>query len=163
MDTNLILVTGMAYGVLGALVLFHSHRSVYAAATQVVAGYPRVLARLRVKRIDGHFGLALLGWSVILQMLAAAGYSVPLAGWRYPALATAAVLVLYALWRHLAWRDACAPRSGASRGRAVGMRVWETRRSFRLRQAALEEAPRLRELEAALERRLGSAPLPLAG
>ena len=155
MTTNLVLAAGVAYGVLGALILFHSHRSVYLAATSLVAGYPRVIEKLRVQRCDGRFGLAVLACGALLQMLAAWGYEAPLTHWRYPVSIAAAALLSYGVWRMLASRRAAAPRrKETARGR-VGTRVYETRRSFLLREAALAEAPRLYALEQSLERRLG--------
>lgn len=155
MNPNLILATGLAYGVLGALVLFASHRSVYRTATELVAGYPRVLAKLRLRRIDGRFGLAILAAGIVLQALAASGYSVSPGEWRYAATGTSAILLAYALWRFFAGRQASASRVPATEQRQLGKRVYETRRSFRLRQAAVAEAPKLRALERSLERRLG--------
>jgi hypothetical protein len=76
MNSNLLLATGLAYGLLGALVLFASLRSICRTATELVAGYPRVLAKLHLRRIDARGGLALLGAGILLQALAAFGYSV---------------------------------------------------------------------------------------
>lgn len=155
MNTNLILATGLVYGVLGALVLFASHRSVYRTATEVVAGYPRVLAKLRLRRIDGRFGVAVLAVGSLLQALAASGYSVSSGEWRYVASGTSAIFLSYALWRFFAAREVTVARVQGATQRQIGKRVYETRRSFRLRQAAVAEAPKLRALERSLERRLG--------
>ena len=155
MDTNLILATGLAHGVLGALVLFTSHRSVCRTAHDLVAGYPRVLAKLRLRRIDARFGLALVATGVFLQVLAASGLSASPHEWRYPATGTGALLLTYAMWRFLAAREAAVARLPARAQRYIGKRVYETRRSFRLREAAVAEAPKLRALERSLERRLG--------
>ena len=155
MDTNLILATGLTHGVLGALVLFTSHRSVCRTANELVAGYPRVLAKLRLRRIDARFGLALIATGVFLQVLAASGVSAPPHEWHYPATGTGALLLTYVMWRFLAAREAAVARAPARAQRQIGKRVYETRRSFRLREAAVAEAPRLRALERSLERRLG--------
>jgi len=157
MTTNLVLAAGVAYGVLGALILFYSHRSVYLAATSLVAGYPRIIGKLRVQRCDGRFGLAVLACGVVLQILAAGGYGAPLTLWRFPASVAGAALLIYGLWRVLASRRVAVARTPQMPARArVGKRVFETRRSSRLREAALAEAPRLYALERSLERRLGT-------
>ena len=157
MTTNLVLAAGVAYGLLGALILFLSHRSIHRAATSLVAGYPRVIEKLRVQRCDGRFGLAVLACGVVLQILAAGGYGAPLTLWRYPASIAGAALLIYGLWRVLASRRVTVARTTQAPAQArVDKRVFETRRSSRLREAALAEAPRLYALERSLERRLGA-------
>src|ERR1700754_3881706 len=99
MNINLVLATGVAYAFIGALIMFVSHRAIYRRATQIVAGYPRVLAALRAQRYDGRFGLVVLLCGNVLQVLAACGYSAPLALWRYPAAVVAGALVVYGAWR----------------------------------------------------------------
>ena len=144
-NTNLLLATGLAYTLLGALVLFVSHLTIYRSATRIVAGYPRVLAKLRVKRHDGRFGAGVLVSGIALQMFAAAGYSAPLSQWRLPACAAVAVLLVYGLWRILALR-AVAP---VKADKVLKPGIFDTRRSFRLRQAAQVEAEALQAREAA--------------
>lgn len=148
MNTNLLLATGLAYGLLGALVLFVSHLTIYRCATRIVAGYPRVLAQLRVKRHDGRFGMGLLASGIALQAFAAAGYGAPLSQWRLPAYAAAAALLLYFVWRVLATRSIAQPVA-ADTNKALKPGLFDTRRSFRLRQAAQVEAEALQAREAA--------------
>ena len=155
MNTNIILVSGLAYALLGALILAMSHRSVCDAATQLIAGYPRVLAKLRVKRHDGRFGLGFLSCGIFLQVVAACGYTAPLAQWHVPALMALFILLLYSIWRLVAERPVVMRRAQSPGHRNIGKRVYETRRSFRLRQAAVAEAPKLYALEQSLQRRLG--------
>src|SRR5688572_14448051 len=101
MNMNLVLATGLAYAFIGALIMFISHRAIYRRATQIVAGYPRILAALRAQRYDGRFGLVVLLSGNVLQVLAACGYSAPIGLWRYPAAFAAGLLVIYGLWRLL--------------------------------------------------------------
>lgn len=145
--TNLILAAGLAATSVGALVLFASHRAVHRTATQITAGYPRVLLELRLARHDAHLGLAILVCGGILQLLAAFGYAAPMSAWRYPTFAAMAAFLPYIAWRVLAlhWTPRRPARPAGPRD--LGPRVYETRRSFRLRQAALAEAPALQARE----------------
>lgn len=144
--TNLITAAALACTVAGALILFVSHHAVYRTASGAIAGYPRVLGRLRVQRHDARFGLALVACGVALQVVAGFGFSAPLSAWRYPTFATLAALLPYAVWRLVAARSRPAPVKPQGR-REVGMRLYETRRSARLRQAAMAQAPALHALE----------------
>lgn len=140
MNMNLVLATGLAYAFIGALIMFVSHRAIYHRATQIVAGYPKVLAALRAQRHDGRFGLIVLLSGNLLQVLAACGYSAPLMLWRYPAAFAAGALVTYGLWRLFVssriGRNAGAPDSR----RKIQRRAYETRRSMILLEAARRES-----------------------
>lgn len=141
MNINLVLATGLAYAFVGALIMFVSHRAIYRRATQIVAGYPRVLAALRAQRHDGRFGLIVLLCGNLLQVLAACGYSAPFALWRYPAAFAAGVLVVYGLWR-LVVAHRVAHGTSRSRARIIPDRSYETRRSRVLLEAARREMPK---------------------
>jgi hypothetical protein len=140
MNINLVLATGLAYAFLGALIMFISHRAIYRRATQIVAGYPRVLAVLRAQRYDGRFGLVVLLSGNLLQVLAACGYSAPLGLWRYPAVFAAGALVIYGVWRLLVARRVA--RGNKQKARIIPDRSYETRRSRILLEAARREAPK---------------------
>jgi hypothetical protein len=142
MNMNLVLATGLAYAFLGAFIMFVSHRAMYHRATQIVAGYPKVLAALRAQRHDGRFGLIVLLSGNLLQVLAACGYSAPLVLWRYPAAAAAAALLLYGTWRLFVSRRVARGRSSAEQPTARGNQrpAYETRRSRVLLDAARREA-----------------------
>jgi hypothetical protein len=146
---NLILVSGLACVLIGGLIMCGSHRALYLTATQLVAGYPRVLAALRAKRHDARFGLGLLACGIVLQTAAAGGYAAPLTLWAYPASAIGAALILYCLWRVLAAARASAARALPSSAKGPAPAMYETRRSVRLRDAARLESANL----AAIERR----------
>ena len=137
MNMNLVLATGLAYAFIGALIMYLSHRSIYRRATGIVAGYPKVLAALRAQRQDGRFGLVVLLSGNILQVLAACGYSAPLAHWHYPAALVAAALVVYGIWRLLAGRQGA---RSSSPERQIQRRAYESRRSMVLLEAARREA-----------------------
>ena len=146
---NLVLASGLACALIGGLVMCGAHRALYLTATQIVAGYPRVLAALHARRHDARFGLGMLACGIVLQIVAAGGYVAPLSLWIYPACAIGAVLVLYFTWRALA-----APRERRARARDATAKtpprgMYETRRSVRLRDAARLESANL----AAMERR----------
>lgn len=144
--TNLITAAALACTLAGALILFVSHCSVQRAACRIIAGYPRVLDRLRAHRHDARLGMALIACGAALQTLAAFGYSAPLHAWRLPTFAGLAAILPYCVWRLTAARWIARPR--ATQGpREIGMRVFETRRSFRLRQAAMAQASALDALE----------------
>ena len=147
MTINLVLATGLAYTVVGGLILFLSHRALYVKATRIVAGYPRVLAALRVQRHDGRFGLVILLCGNVLQVLAACGYTIPIAHWRFPTYAAVTVLVLYAVWRALRGRRVSRPASASARDSVPIRRVYETRRSMVLLEAARKEAATRRARE----------------
>lgn len=149
MTMNLVLATGLAYAFIGAMIMFLSHRALYIKATRIVAGYPRVLAALRAQRHDGRFGLIVLLCGNGLQALAALGYTVPMAHWRFPAYAVAAVVVLYGVWRALNGRYVTRAASASARTRTEIRRVYETRRSMVLLEAARREAANRRAREAA--------------
>jgi hypothetical protein len=153
MTINLVLATGLAYTVVGGLLLFLSHRALYVKATQIVAGYPRVLAALRVQRHDGRFGLVILLCGNVLQVLAACGYTIPVAHWRFPTYAAIAVIAFYAVWRALRGRRVSRPALASSRDSVPIRRVYETRRSMVLLDAARKEAAVRRAREAAQGRR----------
>ena len=140
MNINLVLATGLAYALIGAIIMFLSHRALYRKATGIVAGYPKVLAALRAQRYDGRFGLTVLLCGNVLQVVAAFGYTVPIAHWRLPVYAVLAVIVFYCGWRILIARSRVARRSPAPRAaRTEVRRVYETRRSMILLDAARRE------------------------
>lgn len=138
MNMNLVLATGLAYSFLGALIMFVSHRAIHRRATQIVAGYPKVLAALRAQRHDGRFGFIVLLSGNILQVLAALGFSAPLVHWRVPAIVVAAALVLYGVYRLLSFRRVYGREQG--RERLVQRRPYESRRSMVLLEAARRES-----------------------
>ena len=140
MNINLVLATGLAYSILGALVMFFSHRALYHKATRIVAGYPRELAALLIQRHDGRCGLIILASGSVLQLIAACGYSISADYWRYPTATILGVLSLYCIWRLLARRQMPEVRADAARGAQAVKRVYETRRSVRLLDAAIQEA-----------------------
>lgn len=139
MTVNLVLATGVAYSVIGALILATSHRALYHTATRLVAGYPRDLAALKVQQHDARSGLILLACGTLLQVIAACGYVIPPAYWRYPTATLLGVLFLYGIWRLLATRRIARAGPAVGRGRSV-RRVYETRRSQVLLAAAIQEA-----------------------
>ena len=147
MDINLVLATGLGYTILGAVILFLSHRSLYVKATRIVAGYPKVLAALRAQRHDGRFGLTVLVCGNVLQMLAAFGFRVPLEHWRVPLYVVLGAIAVYCVCRVFISRAARA--RGDRESRRVVNRIYETRRSMVLLEAARREAAtrRLRELD----------------
>ena len=142
MNINLVLATGVAYAFIGALIMFVSHRAIYRKATQIVAGYPRVLAALRAQRYDGRFGLVVLLCGNVLQVLAACGYSAPLALWRYPAAVVAGALGVYGVWRLIAAHRVARGGRKKQDARIIPDRSYETRRSRVLLEAARREAPK---------------------
>jgi hypothetical protein len=150
MNMNLVLATGLAYAFIGALIMFVSHRAIYRRATGIVAGYPKVLAALRAQRHDGRFGLVVLLCGNILQVLAACGYSAPLAHWRYPAMVVVVALVLYGIWRLFVARRVSRAGEGCERHeRQIQRRAYESRRSMVLLEAARREAANRRAREQA--------------
>jgi hypothetical protein len=140
MNLNLVLATGLAYSILGALVMFFSHRALYNKAMRIVAGHPRELAALLLQRHDGRCGLIILASGSALQFIAACGYNISAEYWRYPTATIAGVLSLYGIWRLLARRQMPEARIDASRAPQTVKRVYETRRSVRLLDAAIQEA-----------------------
>ena len=140
MNMNLVLATGLAYALIGAIIMFLSHRALYRKAAGIVAGYPKVLAALRAQRYDGRFGLTVLLCGNALQVVAACGYTVPIAHWRLPVYAVLAVIVCYCGWRILTARSVVARRAPAPKAaRTEVRRVYETRRSMILLDAARRE------------------------
>src|SRR5688572_25873367 len=139
MNINLVLATGLAYAVLGAIIMFLSHRALYLKATRIIAGYPRILAALRMHRHDARFGLVVLVCGNVLQVLAACGYTLPLAHWQFPFYTAVAMIFLYGLWRYVRARPVAA-RSRSAGARIAIRRVYETRRSMILLDAARREA-----------------------
>ena len=149
MNINLVLATGLAYAFIGALIMFLSHRALYLKATRIVAGYPRVLAGLRAQRHDGRFGLVILVCGNILQVIAACGYTLPLAQWRFPVYLGLAAIVVYGMLRILAGRRVKPVPAHAAAARTPIRRVYETRRSMVLLDAARREAANRRARELA--------------
>jgi hypothetical protein len=137
MNMNLVLATGLAYAFLGAIIMYLSHRAIYRRATGIVAGYPKILAALRAQRHDGRFGLVVLLSGNILQVLAACGYSAPLAHWEYPAAFVAGAFALYGMWRIFVARGIA---RSSSPERQVQRRAYESRRSMVLLEAARRES-----------------------
>lgn len=146
---NLVLVTGLACGLIGGLIMFGSHSAIYRTASHIVAGYPRVLAALHAKRHDGRFGLCILACGIVLQGVAAGGYAIPVSLWRYPVSAIASILAVYGAWRLLTSRRMIAAHAPVSPAKAPARGLYDTRRSVRLRDAAQIEGAKL----AAIERR----------
>jgi len=159
MELNLVLLTGIGYSAVGALVMYLSHRSLYRKAARIVAGYPRDEAALDVQRHDNRYGLVILMCGNLLQVLAACGYTIAPHFWRYPIATFVGVLVLYALWRLLARQTGSRevavdrPYAAAPRAAAVAHRVFETRRSAILLDAAIREAAKRKAREQALQPR----------
>ena len=155
MQVNLVLAAGIVYSVIGALLMYLSHRSLYRKAIRCVAGYPRDLAALRIQQHDGRYGVIILMCGNILQVFAACGYAVSPQYWRYPSVTLVGVMGLYVLWRMLARRSSRAEAVAMER-RAVDRtsityahRVFETRRSAVLLEAAIREEANRRAREAA--------------
>jgi hypothetical protein len=144
MNINLVLLTGLAYTFIGAAIMYVSHRALYRRATLIVAGYPKVLAALRAQRHDGRFGLVVLACGNILQVLAACGYDAPLAHWPIPVYAVLGAASVYGFWRVLyTWLGARRQASSDS-GRVPVRRIYESRRSMILLEAARREAEKRR-------------------
>jgi len=151
MNINLVLVAGLAYTLVGAALMFMSYRALYRRASRIVAGYPRVLAALLAQKHDARFGLTIVICGNILQVIAACGYTIPLEHWRYPTFAAAAAFLLYCLARSLiSFRAARATRQAAAgMAKPPVRRVYETRRSMILLEAARREAANRRAREQA--------------
>ena len=148
MNMNLVLATGLVYTFIGAMIMFLSHRALYLKASRIVAGYPRVLAALRAQRHDARLGLIVLLCGNVLQVLAAFGYTVPAAHWRFPAYALLGAIFFYGLWRIFSSRTV-AQVEAKPPARTVIRRVYETRRSMVLLEAARREAANRRARELA--------------
>ncbi len=146
---NLVLVSGIACGLIGGIVMSSSHWAIYRTATRIVAGYPKVLAKLHAKRHDGRFGLGLLAAGFLMQAVAAAGFTAPAHLWRYPASAIIAAVLVYCGWRVIESRRLNAPRARGTTAASAARSPYETRRTFRLREAAQQESANI----AAIERR----------
>jgi hypothetical protein len=137
MSVNIVFVTGLGYSLIGALIMLVSHRALYEKASRIVAGYPKVLAALRIQRHDARCGFIILLAGNILQLIAACGYSVPSHYWGYSAASIVSLLLLYALWQSVSrWR---VKRADAAARRDLRM-GYETRRSVMLLEAARREA-----------------------
>ena len=150
MNMNLVLATGLVYAFLGALIMYLSHRALYVKASRIVAGYPKVLSALRVQRHDGRLGLIILLCGNALQVLAAFGYTVSPAHWRVPTIAVLSVFLAYAVYRAIASRSVTSPADSAPQTtRTRVRRVYETRRSMILLEAARREAANRRARELA--------------
>lgn len=152
MNINLVLATGLAYAFMGALIMFLSHRALYVKATRIVAGYPKVLAALRAQRHDGRFGLIVLLCGNALQAVAAMGYSISMAHWHVPLYAILAVIALYVVRRSVLMYSVVsrpAAKQQARTARTEVRRVYETRRSMILLDAARKEAATRRAREVA--------------
>jgi hypothetical protein len=147
MVTNLVMISGLLYVLIGAFIMLLAHRSLYRRATAIVAGYPRVLAALRMQRHDSRFGLTILLCGNVLQVLAAAGFALPLAYWLLPAAFIGCLLLTYAAWRVFSGRRIARSRSAPKATQVP--RVFETRRSWALLQAARSEAANRRARELA--------------
>lgn len=150
MNINLVLATGLAYAFIGAMIMFLSHRALYRKAAGIVAGYPKVLAALRAQRYDGRFGLVVLLCGNALQVVAAFGYTVPLAHWRLPVYAVLAIIVFYGVWRLAIARSHGARRAPSRKAARVEVkRGYETRRSMILLDAARRDDANRRARELA--------------
>jgi len=153
MSINLVLATGLAYAFIGAMIMFLSHRALYLKASRIVAGYPKVLAALRAQRHDGRLGLIVLLCGNVLQLFAAFGYTVSVAHWRFPAYAVLATIFLYGLWRIFSSRALTRMEARPRTVRTTIRRVYETRRSMVLLEAARREAANRRARELAKGKR----------
>jgi hypothetical protein len=140
MPTNLLLVTALCCGLVGAFLTLSSHFSVWRTVRRVVVAYPRVLARLHARRLDRRFGLLLVGLGAALYALAGRGYSAPLSLWRYPAIVLGGLTAAYILMRLVVLYRRVS-RAGTART------LYETPRTKTLRQAAISESAALRALE----------------
>lgn len=153
MHVNLVLVAGIAFSAIGALLMYLSHRSLYRKASRTLAGYPRDLAALRIQQHDGRYGLILLTCGNILQVLAACGYTVAPQYWRYPSATLFGLIGLYAIWRMLAWHASGAKVVPAAAIESTSIRYtqrsFETRRSAVLLDAAIREEANRRAREQA--------------
>lgn len=153
MQPNLVLVAGITYSAIGALLMYLSHRSLYRKATRLVAGYPRDLAALRIQQHDGRYGLVVLTCGNILQVLAACGYSVSPQYWRYPSATLVGLMALYLAWRMLARHASGARVEAVHAPERTAIRythrVFETRRSAVLLEAAIREEANRRAREQA--------------
>lgn len=137
---NLLMVTGEAYGTAGALILMVRCAAWTGAAGPITPCYPRVLAKRRTARTDARFGLWALTCGGILCTLAAYGYAAPLSLWRYPACVAVAALIAYGVAKFLALRPVYRGEVQRPAPRSPHKGMYETRRSIRLREAALREA-----------------------
>jgi hypothetical protein len=140
---NLVTATGVAYALLGAVIMFVCNRELCRNASRIVAGYPGVLAILSTRRRDARCGLMLVTAGIALQALGVYGYTAPASLWRYPAFALAAFLLIHCVRRFNASRRIPVSRRAGSR------ELFQTRRSMRLREAAQREAANLHAREAA--------------
>ncbi len=76
MQVNLVLVAGIVFSAIGALLMYLSHRSLYRKAIRTFSGSRRELAALRIQQHDGRYGLILLMCGNLLQVFAACGATV---------------------------------------------------------------------------------------
>jgi hypothetical protein len=153
MNINLVLATGLAYAFIGAMIMFLSHRALYLKASGIVAGYPKVLAALRAQRHDGRLGLTVLLCGNVLQLVAAFGYTVSVAHWRFPTYAVLVTIFVYGLWRIVTTRRVARVEAKPRVERMTIRRVYETRRSMVLLEAARREAANRRARELAKGKR----------
>ena len=141
MQSNLVMLTALTSGAVGALLALTAQCAVWRTGRNLVA-YPRVLARLHARRLDRRFGLLLLGSAAALYALASLGYSAPLSFWRYPAVVFGGLTAAYTMARlFVLYRRAS--RTGTART------IYETPRTRTLREAALSESAALRAMEIA--------------
>lgn len=152
MNINLVLLTGLAYAFIGTAIMYVSHRALYRRATLIVAGYPKVLAALRAQRHDGRFGFVVLACGNVLQVLAACGYDAPLAHWRIPVYAVLGAASVYGLWRVIHTRLAARQPAGSESARSPVRRIYESRRSMILLEAARREAENRHAREPSLQK-----------
>jgi hypothetical protein len=149
MGVNLILATGVACSVGGALFMLASHRAIRNAAALMVA-YPRELDRRRVQRQDRRFGFCMMIFGCVLYALAACGFSAPMGLWRYPAVAAIATILVYCIARLATSRRKTNRRRRPASSQKSAMTVlYDTPRSIRLRDAAQLESANLHAMEAA--------------
>ena len=130
MGVNLILATGVACSVGGALFMLASHRAIRNAAAFMVA-YPRELDRRRVQRQDRRFGFCMMAFGCVLYALAACGFSAPMTLWRYPAAAAIAAIFVY-----------CVARLATSRRKTIRRRKSAQKRHRLVRHAAFDTLAR---------------------
>jgi hypothetical protein len=145
---NLILATGLACSIVGALLVLVSHYLIRSATGMAVA-YARELGRRRVHREDRRFGLRMLACGGVLLALAVFGFTAPVSLWRYPVYTAIGVILLYCMWRVAASRRKGPRRRQDASQKSINRSIYDTPRSFRLRQAAQSESAGLHAMEAA--------------
>ena len=143
---NLLHAAGVGYCAAGAALTLPALASLLRNRSRIVV-YPRELALRRARAIDVTFGLIVVALGGIAMILAARGFSAPLSLWGYPLCFAAFMVSIYWVARHAASRPL-----NRRRPNARGSRIYETRRSRVLREAAERESTKR------LERDIAAAP-----